>query len=163
MDNTYLATDFNEIQSKQRFTAHGSTENLENFCHYFTSSDESFNSNSSSSSGQSFEKKNDLLKTCDLLLNADDSRSNCVNYNDVQINQKATKKEQNQSSIMSIIKYVKKLSLKSEKTNESSQQNRSILRRPTEYTFVKGMSGLPIRVAKSSPSSSNRQRYVSKD
>lgn len=163
MEQAYPATNFNEIQSEnRRFSNGGTSENLEDFRHYFTSSDESFNSNSSSNSDKSFEKKNDVLKTCDLLLNGVDSQSNCVNYNDVDINENSTRKEHHKS-FKSIVKYVKNFSLKSEKSSDSQQQSQSILRRPTEYVFVKGMSGVPIRVAKASSSTRNHQRYVSKD
>ena len=161
MDQAYQARNFNEIQSTKGFASRSASENLEDFCHYFTSSDESFNSNSSSNSDESFEKKNDVLKTCDLLLNDEDRKSNCVNYNDVDINENNTLKTHHKS-FRSIIKYVKKMSAKSEKSNDNQQPSRSILRRPTEYTFVKGISGVPIRVAKVSPSTSNH-RYISKD
>lgn len=161
-DQAYLSKNFNEIQSQKRFLPSGTSENLEDFRHYFTSSDESFTSNSSSNSDKSYQKKNDVLKTCDLLLNDDDKRSNWVNYNDVDNNEHSSSKEHHKS-LKSLVQYVKKLSLKSEKSTEDQHQNRSILRRPTEYIFVKGMSGLPIRVPKASPSSNDHQLYVSKD
>lgn len=160
MDQTYLSTNFTEIQSDKRFVSGGSSENLEDFYHYFTSSDESFNSNSSSNSNdKSYKKKNDVLKSHDLLLNDDESRSNCVNFNDVDNINENTLRKESCKSFRSLVKYVKKLTLKTEKLNHSQQQ--SILRKPTEYTYVKGMSGLAYRVAK--PSLRTHQRCVSKD
>lgn len=138
MESNYHSNDFGEIPSNH---SHGATDNLEDFCHNFTSSDESFNSNSSSGSGssssasKSFEKTNDVMRSNDLSLRSQTS------FNGV--NNTAARKE-NHKSFGSIVKMLKNLNLKHEKPSHK----RSILRKPTEYTFVKGMSGLNLRVIK---------------
>lgn len=110
----------------------------------FNSSDESFNSNSSSSSNSSA-KKNDGSKNFDLSLNDCDSKNSEHIYSETDANSKP----EHHKSLVSIIKFFKN----SMKNKPSNDQPQSILRRPTEYGYVRGISGLPIRVIKASSSS----------
>jgi hypothetical protein len=147
--SNYTMKDFTEIQSTHKSASINrmSAGNCDDFSSYtFNSSDDSFNSNSSSDS-KSSEKKNDSLKNFDLLLNDCDSKTSDNNLNEIDIHNK----REHHKSFLSIIKFFKN-STKSKTTNELHQ---SILRRPTEYIHVRGISGLPIRVIKASSSSSS--------
>lgn len=141
MNSTY-SKDFGEIpaQNRFRFPTSSSDENLEDFCTGFTSSDESFSSNASKSSAES---KNENF---DLSLRG----SSANGSNRAVINTKHSNK-----SLQSIVRLWKNFRSPSDKSKQQ-QQPQSILRKPTEYFFVKGMSGLPLRVVKTSSSSSSQ-------
>lgn len=141
MESNYHSKDFCEIPSNH---SHGDSDNLEdshNFCHNFTSSDESFTSNSSagasSSSDKSFEKKNDVMRSSDLMSDSLRSRTSFNGVNNAEAG--------NHKSFGSIIKMLKNLNLRHEKPRNKEHKH-SILRAPTEYTFVKGLSGLNLKV-----------------
>lgn len=152
MEPTYHSKNFAEIPSRRRLSS-SVCENLDELCFSFTSSDDSFNSNSSKSS----EKKNDVNKNCDLSSSDDDNKSN--NETDtIGVNTR----QGNHKSFVSIVRFLKKIS--SKKADQNQQQaSRSILRRPSEYIYVKGISGIPIRVLKTSPPTSSCHRYVAKN
>lgn len=133
-----LLMEFNEIQSSSSSNESGS---LNDSRYNFSSSDESFNSNSS----QQFQKKNEVNENFDLLLSDDDNKNSGLSFNEMD-----TTSQQNHKSFGSLVKFLKRISAKK---SSHQQPTQSILRRPTEYCFVKGMSGLSIRVAKASPSS----------
>lgn len=157
MENSkYQMKDFMEIpethknRSTHRMSSGGKHDDFFDF--NFNSSDESFNSNSSSSSksSSSSEKKNDV--NYDLLSGGCGSKGSEQSFNDID----SHNKPEHHKSFVSIIKFFKS-SVKSKKTN--CQQ--SILRGPTEYGYVRGISGLPIRVIRSSsPSSASCRRIV---
>lgn len=155
MEPTYHSKNFNEISSNRRLSS-SVCENLDELCFNFTSSDESFNSSSSKSS----EKKNDVNKNCDLSSIDDDNKSSRISYNEMDINGVNNRKSNNKSFV-SIVKFLKNLSTK-KSDREQTQASRSILRRPSEYVFVKGMSGLPMRVLKTSPPTTSCNRYIAK-
>ena len=116
----------------------------------FNTSDESFNSNSSSEYST---KKNDVSKNFDLSCDSDSKNSN-QSYNEID----SRSQPKHHKSVGSIIKF-----LKSSVTNKSTKdQHQSILRRPTEYGYVRGISGLPIRVIKASSSTSTRCQHIAK-
>jgi hypothetical protein len=58
------------------------------------------------------------------------------------------KKHGRYKSLLSMIKILKKFSVKENSKKANCETSKSILRRPREYMFVKGMSGLSIRVEK---------------
>lgn len=141
MEANYHSKDFNEISSNH---SHGTSDNLDPH-HNFTSSDESFNSNSSSSgSDKSFNKKNDVMGSDDLLM----SRTSFNGMNNTEA------RKENHKSFGSIVKMLRNLNLKHEKASREHQH--SILRAPTEYAIVRGMSGLNLKVIKSTQQTSNR-------
>lgn len=142
MDSTY-SKDFGEIpaQNRFRFPTSDSEDNLEDFCTGFTSSDESFSSNGSKSSSDT-----NKTETFDLSLRGSSTNES----NHVAINAQ----KQNHKSLKSIARLWKNFRVQSDKSKQQQQAPRSILRKPTEYFFVKGMSGLPLRVVKTSSSSS---------
>lgn len=138
---------FTEIQSthKNSSTHRMSTGNFDDdFSSYnLNSSDDSFNSNNSCSS--SSEKKNDVLKNYNLLLNDGDSKASEHSLSEIDSHSKT---QQHKSFQSSIIKFLKN----SMKNKPANDQHQSILRRPTQYVHVRGISGLPIRVIKASSS-----------
>lgn len=83
-------------------------------------------------------------------------KSSQESYNEINIHSRVlenenkineTTKKYHYKSLLSMIKILKKFSLK--KTSiEAAKTNGNILRRPREYVYVKGMSGLTIRVEK---------------
>lgn len=133
--------DFGEIpaQNRFRFPTSDSQDNLEDFCSGFTSSDESFGSNASKSTTGS---KNENF---DLSLGG--SSTNGSNHAVINTRKHSHK------SLQSIARLWKNFRSQSDKSKQ--QQPQSILRKPTEYFFVKGMSGLPLRVVKTPSSSSS--------
>lgn len=146
MNSTY-SKDFGEIPAQNRFrfpTASNasSEDNLEDFCTGFTSSDESFSSNASKSST---ETKNENF---DLSLRG--SSTNGSNHAVINT------QKQSHKSLQSIARLWKNFRSRSDKSKQQ-QQPQSILRKPTEYFFVKGMSGLPLRVVKTPSLSSSSQ------
>lgn len=144
MDQSVLK-DFSEMSLKTRHSS--ATDNLEDSCYGFTSSDESFDSNTSSSSSQ----QNDSSDSSDL--SQRDSKPNESKPNEINTNSGDHK------SFVSIMKRLKNnIKRKSEK---SKAQPQSILRRPQEYVFVRGMSGLPLRVK--APQSSSCHLCVSEN
>lgn len=155
MEQSYQSKYFLEIQSSPR-RASADAGNIDDF-YSFTSSDESFNSNSSNSS-KSFHKKNDISKRFDLLLDHNSSRS----FTEMDLNEASGRKQRHNKSSMSIIKFLKSLTSRS-KAESLPMGSRSILRRPTEYEFVTGMSGLQIRVVKASSSTASCPRCVARN
>lgn len=155
MEPTYHSKNFMEIPSTRRLSS-SVCENLDDLCFSFTSSDESFNSSSSKSS----EKKNDVNKSSDLLPSDDDNKSSRISYNEMDING-ATTTTQTHKSFVSIVRFLKKISTRKADDNQASS-SRSILRRPSEYVFVKGMSGLPMRVLKTQQSTTSCHGYIAK-
>lgn len=157
MENSkYQMKDFMEIpethksQSIHRMSSGGNHDDF--FDYNFNASDESFNSNSSSSSkSSSSEKKNDV--NYDLLRGGRGSKGSEQSFNEID----SHNKPEHHKSFVSIVKFFKS-SVKSKTTH---CQHQSILRQPTEYGYVRGISGLPIRVIKSSsPSSASCLRIV---
>lgn len=146
MESTYHSKDFMEIPSSSRFPSRVS-ESLDDCYFTFNSSDESFNSNRSSNSSKSLEKTNDVIRKCDLS-NDDGNSSGGNSLSETDTNDR-------RRNYKSIIKFLKNFKPKTEGRSEQQSKNQSILRRPTEYTFVRGMSGLPLRVIKSSTSTGN--------
>lgn len=65
------------------------------------------------------------------------------------------KKHSRYKSLLSMIKILKKFSVKENGKKTNCETSKSILRRPREYMFIKGMSGLSIRVEKV-PSASSK-------
>lgn len=63
------------------------------------------------------------------------------------------KKHCRYKSLLSMIKILKKFSVKETKNASCEPTTKSILRRPRQYTFVKGISGLNIRVERISSAS----------
>lgn len=116
----------------------------------FNTSDESFNSNSSSEYST---KKNDVSKNFDLSCDGGSKNSN-QSFNEID----SRGKPKHHKSVGSIIKFLKN-SMTNKATND---QHQSILRRPTEYGYVRGISGLPIRVIKASSSTSPHCQHVAK-
>lgn len=147
MEPAYHSKSFIEIPTIRKCSTGRSDNNIEDSCFSFNLSDDSFNSNSSTDSNKSNEKKNDGIKNCDLLPTSDEENKSGREIDINGVN------SQNHKSSHSIIKILKRFSTR----NDSSHQKRrqSILRQPTEYIFVKGMSGVQIRVAKPSSSSSS--------
>lgn len=127
--------DFEAISPKKSFSPEFSSSRGSSTLSDFTLSDDSFNSNSSSS----FEMKNGVKQNCDLLFRVDSN-------NELSANETNTRKP-DRKSFLSMVNLLRNLKLRSPKSTKDQQ---SILRHPTEYVFIKGMSGLPIRVAKSS-------------
>lgn len=143
MDSTYTK-DFGEIpaQNRFRFPASGSEENLEDLCTGFTSSDESFSSRGSKTSSQTKSENFDLSLRGTSTGSTNESNHAVINT-----------PKHNHKSLKAIANLWKNFTVQSDKSKKQ-QQPRSILRKPTEYFFVKGMSGLPLRVAKTTSSSS---------
>lgn len=108
----------------------------------FNSSDESF---TPSSSRKFSTKKNDMIKNFDLLCD-NDSKNSGQSFNEID----TQNRPKHHKSFTSIIK----LLMNSMKHSTRSDQHQSILRRPTEYGYVRGISGLPIRVIKASSATS---------
>lgn len=153
MESKYHSKDFMEIPSSSRFPSRTS-ERLDDFYFTFNSSDESFNSNRSSNSSKSLEKTNDVIRKCDLS-SEDGSSSGGNSLSETDTNSR-------RRNYKSIIKFLKNFKPKSDARNEQKNKNQSILRRPTEYTYVRGLSGLPLRVIKASTSTGNCcQRWTS--
>lgn len=134
-----LLMEFNEIQSSSSSSSNESGS-LHDSRYNFSSSDDSFNSNSS----QQSQKKNESNENFDLLLSDDDNKNSGLSFNEMD-----TRTQRHHKSFVSLVKFLRKIS---SKKSSQQQPTQSILRRPTEYRFVTGMSGLPIRVAKASPS-----------
>lgn len=145
---------FMEIPPKEGCSSisSGNSDTLGDFSS-FKSSDGSFNSTSSRSLNRNNEEKS--------FDSSDNENQSSENYTETTSNS-YTKKESHKS-FEPIIKFFKRFSTKS-KTSSSHQQ--SILRQPTEYRFVKGISGVPcrIRIAKASslPTNSRGHDFVTK-
>lgn len=153
MESTYHSKDFMEIPSSSRFPSRTS-ESLDDCYFTFNSSDESFNSNRGSNSSKSLEKTNDVIRKCDL--SSEDGNSSSGN------SLSETDTNGRRRNYKSIIKFLKNFRPKTEARSEQQNKNQSILRRPTEYIYVRGLSGLPLRVIKASSSTGNcSQRYTS--
>lgn len=129
-----LSMEFNEIQSSSTSNESGSLSDYR-----FTSSDESFGSNNS----RSCHKTNGAIENFDLLLADRDD-----------------KKHEHRKSFASLVKFLTKISAR--KSSIEQQPTKSILRRPTEYCFVRGLSGLPMRVVKPPPTSTSCHRCCEK-
>lgn len=102
----------------------------------FTSSDESFGSCSS----RSYKKV--INDTTEKNVWSSRNKNRMGNHMETKRNEIETIEHQNHKSMVSIIKFLKKISSK------KSENPKQLYRRPTEYFFVRGCSGLTIRVAK---------------
>lgn len=138
-----------------------SSDSIEDLYFDITSFDDSCIQNSTlkrSSCNKNFDSSSDLhveyenysvLKSSRVSFIEDQVKNNTENSEETKEN----KKHSRYKSLLSMIKILKKFSVKETKKANCEQQTKSILRRPREYTFVKGISGLSIRVEKV-PSSS---------
>jgi hypothetical protein len=141
MDNSYQSSEFSEIP---RFLSRRHSEDFSDSCFGFNSSDESFESNTSSV------KTNDSRSKCDLSLHTRLGGHHQTDINDSDTQSQSDRRK----SFTAIVKFLKRIA-KSKTSSDRPSASRSILRRPTEYVFVKGMSGLPMRVDKASAASSS--------
>lgn len=129
-----LSMEFNEISSSSTSNVSGSFSDYR-----FSSSDESFGSNNSR---KSYHKTNGAIENFDLLLADRDD-----------------KKHEHRKSFASLVKFLTKISARKSSIEEPTK---SILRRPTEYCFVRGISGLPMRVVKPPSTSTSCHRCCEK-
>jgi hypothetical protein len=133
--------DFLDIPTPSKFEFQSSFYSLN-----FNSSNESFSSEPPSEYST---KKNDVLKNFDLLCD-----SNSKNSEEIDIRNRP----KHHKSFVSIIKFLRN-TMRNKETND---QRQSIFRRPTEYGYVRGISGLPIKVIKASSTTSARCQHVVK-
>lgn len=137
---------------------HRSSEDI--YCDFNYSSSSSFDDSYRTNSSRDLQhKKNDHLGNCDLLLSTSASSSNDSSQRNLNFNGSESKINQRNKSLSSIAKLFNNLSLKSWRLTKSitktpekkSKKQISILRRPSDYYWTKGISGLhTIRVEKSS-------------
>jgi hypothetical protein len=98
-------------------------------------------------------KNNDVLKSFDLLC---DSASKASDQSLEEIN--IPRKPKHHKSLESIIKFLKN----SMKNKATIEQHQNIFRKPTEYEFRRGISGLQIKVIKETSTSSERFQNIVK-
>lgn len=131
-----------EIASIKRCSSLASGVSGSSECYSFVSSSDSFNVNQK----EFHRMKNDLRDRFDF---DEDNKSSSRDEISTKVDfyEKNTSKSSDDKSSSSIIKFLRNVS---SQKSENRTQRRNIFRTPTEYCFVKGMSGLPIRVRASS-------------
>lgn len=146
MESSYQLKSQNQDPRMRRSFSYSSGSSGNNSS--FTSSNNSIMSNNSCQKTNCASKNSDLLPSDD-----DNNNSSGTSCDEMDMSLNDAKPERHLKSFVSIIKFLRNISAK--KSNNQAL-NRSILRRPTEYCFVKGISGLPMRVRASSTTSCHR-------
>ncbi|CRK95890.1 CLUMA_CG009336, isoform A [Clunio marinus] len=152
MESKYEMTSFKEFKPKFKYSSASSMSDT-------LGDSSSFNSSSFNSSDGSFKSniQNNKEKNFDLSMSCNDFRTDGSFNSEEQEN--CNKRKGIKNSFLSFIRTFKDI-----KKCRNSRNQKSILRQPTEYVYVKGFSGVPMRVIKdySSPISSDYHLYVRK-